>query len=75
MFTLEQKIFIVQCYFRNGESSYSTPLVFEEFPQKFPDFQGTAESKKKTEIIFDITVISVKQPFLHLNLFRLIVTV
>jgi hypothetical protein len=28
-------------YFRNGESSYSTPLVFEEFQQKFPDFQGT----------------------------------
>jgi hypothetical protein len=41
MFTSEQKIFIVQCYFRNGESSYSTPLVFEEFQQKFPDFQGT----------------------------------
>jgi hypothetical protein len=47
MFTLEQKIFIVQCYFRNGERlkngewSYSTPRVFEEFQQKFPDFQGT----------------------------------
>jgi hypothetical protein len=47
MFTLEQKIFIVQCYFRNGERlengewSYSTPQVFEEFQQKFPDFQGT----------------------------------
>jgi hypothetical protein len=41
MFTLEQKFFIVQCYFRNGESSYSTPWVFEEFQQKFPDFQGT----------------------------------
>jgi hypothetical protein len=47
MFTLEQKMFIVQCYFRNGERlengewSYSTPRVFEEFQQKFPDFQGT----------------------------------
>jgi hypothetical protein len=47
MFTLEQKMFIVQCYFRNGETlengelSYSTPRVFEEFQQKFPDFQGT----------------------------------
>jgi hypothetical protein len=34
-------------YFRNeerlenGEWSYSTPRVFEEFQQKFPDFQGT----------------------------------
>jgi hypothetical protein len=43
MFTLEQTIFIVQCYFRNGERlengelSYSTPRVFEEFQQKFPD--------------------------------------
>jgi hypothetical protein len=46
MFTSEQKIFIV--HFRNGESSYSTPLVFEEFQQKFPDSQGThsGESKK-----------------------------
>jgi hypothetical protein len=47
MFTLEQKMFIVQCYFRNGERlenaewSYSIPPVFEEFQQKFPDFQGT----------------------------------
>jgi hypothetical protein len=41
MFTLEQTIFIVQCYFRNDESFYSTPLIFEEFQQKFPDFQGT----------------------------------
>jgi hypothetical protein len=47
MFTLEQNIFIVQCYFRNGEKpkngkwSYSTPRVFEELQQKFPDFQGT----------------------------------
>jgi hypothetical protein len=49
MFTLEQKIFIVQCYFTNGEEkrlengewSYSTPRVFEEFQQKFPDFQDT----------------------------------
>jgi hypothetical protein len=40
MFTLEQNIFIVQCYFRNGESSYCTPRVFEVFQQKFPDFQG-----------------------------------
>jgi hypothetical protein len=35
------------CYFRNGERlengewSYSTPRVFEEFQQKFPDFLGT----------------------------------
>jgi hypothetical protein len=47
MFTLEQKIFIVECYFRNGERlengewSYSTPRVFEEFKQKLRDFQGT----------------------------------
>jgi hypothetical protein len=47
MFTLEQKMFIVQCYFRNGERlengewPYSTHRVFEEFQQKFPDFQGT----------------------------------
>jgi hypothetical protein len=47
MFTLEQKKFIVLCYFRNGvrlengEWSYSTPRVFEEFQQKFPDFQGS----------------------------------
>jgi hypothetical protein len=47
MFTLEQKIFIGQCYSRNGgrlengEWSYSTPRVFEEFQQKFPNFQGT----------------------------------
>jgi hypothetical protein len=78
MFTSEQKIFIVQCYFRNGESSYSTPLVFDEFQQKFPDFQALTHLQwrvKKTDIIFDITVISVKPPFLHLNLFRLIVTV
>jgi hypothetical protein len=40
-------MFIVQCYFRNGErlengeSSYSTPRFYEEFQQKFPDFQGT----------------------------------
>jgi transposase len=25
----------------NGEWSYSTPRVFQEFQQKFPDFQGT----------------------------------
>jgi hypothetical protein len=45
MFTLEQTIFIVQCYFRNGERlengewSYSTPRVFEEFQhtRKFQD--------------------------------------
>jgi hypothetical protein len=47
MFTSEQKIFIVQCYFRNGESSYSTPLVFEEFQQKFPDFHGTYYAGQK----------------------------
>jgi hypothetical protein len=47
MFTLEQKMFIVQYYFRNGERlengewSYSTPQIFEEFQQKVPDFQGT----------------------------------
>jgi hypothetical protein len=47
MFTLEQENFIGQCYFRNGERldngewSYSTPRVFEECQQKFPDFQGT----------------------------------
>jgi hypothetical protein len=44
MFTLEQKIFLVQRYFtkdENGEWSYSTPRLFEEFQQKFPDFQGT----------------------------------
>jgi hypothetical protein len=40
MFTLEQNIFIVQCYFRNGEPSYCTSRVFEVFQQKFPDFQG-----------------------------------
>jgi hypothetical protein len=40
MFTLEQKMFIVQCYFRNGERlengewSYSIPPVFEEFSTK-----------------------------------------
>jgi hypothetical protein len=68
MFTSEQNIFIVQCYFRNGESSYSTPLVFEEFQQKLPDFQATYSGEsKKPDIIFDITVISVKPPFLHLN--------
>jgi hypothetical protein len=39
MFTLEQQIFIVQHFFNNGE--YSTPQVFEEFQQKFPDFQGS----------------------------------
>jgi hypothetical protein len=41
MFTLEQKIFIAQCYFPNGkrqrkkdgEWSYSTSRVFEEFQQ------------------------------------------
>jgi hypothetical protein len=47
MFTLEQNIFIVQCYFTNGERlengewPYSTPRVFDQFQQKFPDFQGT----------------------------------
>ncbi|CAH1378288.1 unnamed protein product [Tenebrio molitor] len=47
MFTLEQNIFIVHCYFTNGERlengewSHSTRRVFEEFQQKFPDFQGT----------------------------------
>jgi hypothetical protein len=44
MFTLKQNIFIVQCYFtngeRNGQWSYSLPRVFEQFQQKFPDFQG-----------------------------------
>jgi hypothetical protein len=40
MFTLEQTIFIVQCYFRNGER-LETPRVFEEFQQKFPEIQGT----------------------------------
>jgi hypothetical protein len=45
MFALEQNIFIVQYYFRNGERlekgewSYWTLRVFEEFQQKFPDFQ------------------------------------
>jgi hypothetical protein len=51
MFTSEQKIFIVQCYFRDGESFYSTTLVFEEFQQKFPDFQGTYSwLQKKREL-------------------------
>jgi hypothetical protein len=44
---LQQKNFIVQCYFKNGESlengdcSYLTFRIFEEFQQKFPDFPGT----------------------------------
>jgi hypothetical protein len=43
----------MQCYFRNGkglengEWSYSTPRVFEEFQQKFPDFQGTNQLAQK----------------------------
>jgi hypothetical protein len=43
MFPLQQK----NCYFTNGERlengewSYSSPRVFKEFQQKFPDFQGT----------------------------------
>jgi hypothetical protein len=42
MFTLKQKMFIVQCYFRNGERLENDEWgVFEEFQQKFPDFQGT----------------------------------
>jgi hypothetical protein len=47
VFTLEQKIFIVRCYFtngkrlENGEWSYLTPRVFEEFQQKFPDLPTT----------------------------------
>jgi hypothetical protein len=46
MFILAQNIFFVQSYFTNGERlengewSYSTPRVFEEFSQKFPDFTG-----------------------------------
>jgi hypothetical protein len=53
MFTLEQNIFIVQCYFRNGEQlengewSYSPPRVFEELQQKFPDFQGSDQQLPK----------------------------
>jgi hypothetical protein len=47
MFTLEQKMFIVQCYFRNGELSYSTLRVFEKFQQKFPDFQGNYQLAQK----------------------------
>jgi hypothetical protein len=42
MFTLEQQIFIVQHFFNNGERL--RPIrhqVFEEFQQKFPDFQGS----------------------------------
>jgi hypothetical protein len=31
MFTLEQNIFIVQCYFRNGESSSSFRGISQEF--------------------------------------------
>jgi hypothetical protein len=44
---IRAKNFLVQCYFTNGERlengewSHSTPRVFEEFQQKFPDFQGT----------------------------------
>jgi hypothetical protein len=44
MFSLEQKIFIMQCYFRNGERfengewSYSTPRFFDEFQQMFSGF-------------------------------------
>jgi hypothetical protein len=44
MFTLEQKIFLVLYKMEkdeNGEWSYSTPRLFKEFQQKFPDFQGT----------------------------------
>jgi hypothetical protein len=73
MFTSEQNIFIVQCYFKNGESSYSTTLVFEEFQQKFPGLSRHLQWRvKKPDIIFDITVISVKPPFLHLLLLLLL---
>jgi hypothetical protein len=37
MFTLEQQIFIVQCFFSDRER---LGRVFDEFQQKFPDFQG-----------------------------------
>jgi hypothetical protein len=46
MFTLEQKFSLYSVTSQmekdeNGEWSYSTPRLFEEFQQKFPDFQGT----------------------------------
>jgi hypothetical protein len=51
MFTLEQQIFIEQCYFRNGERfendewSYSTPRVFEELVLRK---KGSGRSTKRT---------------------------
>jgi hypothetical protein len=40
MFTLEQQIFSVSSAMEKGWF-YSTPRVFQEFQQKFPDFQST----------------------------------
>jgi hypothetical protein len=60
MFSLEQTIFIVQCYFRNGERlengewSYSTPRVFEKFQQKFPEIQDTYQQLALIILFFHI---------------------
>jgi hypothetical protein len=50
MFTLEQKIFIVQCYFRNWERFENG----EEFQQKFPEFQGTYQQLALIILFFHI---------------------
>jgi transposase len=47
MFTLEQKKFRNGERLENGEWSYSTLRVFEEFQQKFLDFQGTYQLVQK----------------------------
>jgi hypothetical protein len=47
-----------QCYLttgerlENGEWSYSTPRVFEEFQQKFPDVEGTYQQLALIILIF-----------------------
>jgi hypothetical protein len=47
MFTLEQKKLRNGERLENGEWSYSTLRVFEEFQQKFLDFQGTYQLVQK----------------------------
>jgi hypothetical protein len=58
MFTLEQKIFIMQCYFRNGERlengewSYSTHRIFQEFQYKFPRKSTNASTCFWKQVVF-----------------------
>jgi hypothetical protein len=75
MSTLEQKFFIVQCFFRNGERfengewSYSTPLFLRNFNKSFRTFNTLTNFTYFTHQSFG-TVQLILKKYLHFFPYR-----